>query len=155
MSRQQGSMVYAELARRQGDDIRLMASIETVGYYSSEPSSQNYPPLLNLFYPDRANFISIISNFARGRQCGGLRSISCKFGFSARDRGDLRVCPGSLLERPPVVLAPRLSRRDDHRYGILSISTLSRTQRHTRQAGLSRTSAGYVWFVCRLLRAGT
>ena len=92
-------MVYAELARRQGDDIRLMASIETVGYYSSEPSSQNYPPLLNLFYPDRANFISIISNFARGRQCG---SISCKFGFSARDRGDLRVfrqSPGATTGR--------------------------------------------------------
>ena len=31
MSHQQGSMVYAEAARRRGDDIRLMASIETIG----------------------------------------------------------------------------------------------------------------------------
>ena len=76
MSRQQGSMVYAELARRQGDDIRLMASIETVGYYSSEPSSQNYPPLFNLFYPDRANFISIISNF---RSRAAMRRLAAAF----------------------------------------------------------------------------
>ncbi len=36
---QQGSMVYAEAARRQGDDIRLMASLETIGCYSNEPGS--------------------------------------------------------------------------------------------------------------------
>jgi hypothetical protein len=56
MTRQQGSTVYAEAARRRGDDIRLMASIETIGWYSSEPGSQRYQPLFNLFYPNRANF---------------------------------------------------------------------------------------------------
>jgi Zn-dependent M28 family amino/carboxypeptidase len=61
--RQQGSMVYAEAARRRGDDIRLMASIETIGWYSDEPGSQKYPPLFNLFYPDHADFIGIVSNF--------------------------------------------------------------------------------------------
>jgi Zn-dependent M28 family amino/carboxypeptidase len=39
MTRQQGSMAYAEAARRRGDDIRLMASLETIGWYSSEPGS--------------------------------------------------------------------------------------------------------------------
>ena len=32
-SGQQGSMVYAEAARRRGENIRLMASLETIGWY--------------------------------------------------------------------------------------------------------------------------
>ena len=60
---QQGSMVYAAAARRRRDDIRLMASIETIGWYSSAPGSQSYPPLFNLFYPNRADFIGFVSNF--------------------------------------------------------------------------------------------
>lgn len=63
MSDQQGSVVYAKQARELGDDIRLMASLETVGWYSDQPGSQHYPSLLNLFYPDRANFIGMVSDF--------------------------------------------------------------------------------------------
>jgi Zn-dependent M28 family amino/carboxypeptidase len=63
MSDQQGSMVYAKLARDRGDDIRLMASLETIGCYSNRPGSQQYPPLFNLLYPDCANFIGIVSDF--------------------------------------------------------------------------------------------
>jgi acetylornithine deacetylase/succinyl-diaminopimelate desuccinylase-like protein len=48
-SMQQGSMVYAAAARRRKDDIRLMASLETIGWYSDEPGSQSYPPLFGLF----------------------------------------------------------------------------------------------------------
>ena len=93
-------MVYAELARRQGDDIRLMASIETVGYYSSEPSSQNYPPLLNLFYPDRANFISIISNF-RSRAAMRQHFVQIRI-FRSRPRRPARLSrqsPGATTGR--------------------------------------------------------
>jgi Zn-dependent M28 family amino/carboxypeptidase len=60
---QQGSIVYAKAARQREDDIRLMASIETIGWYSSEPGSQRYPPLFNLIYPNRADFIGFVSNF--------------------------------------------------------------------------------------------
>jgi Zn-dependent M28 family amino/carboxypeptidase len=63
MSNQQGSMVYAKSARHRGDDIRLMASLETIGWYSNRPGSQRYPPLFNLFYPDCANFIGMVSDF--------------------------------------------------------------------------------------------
>jgi Zn-dependent M28 family amino/carboxypeptidase len=75
-TRQQGSMVYAEMARRRGDDIRLMASIETIGWYSDEPGSQRYPPLFNLFYPDHAAFIGIVSNF---RSRAAMRRLAAKF----------------------------------------------------------------------------
>jgi Peptidase family M28 len=76
MTSQQGSMVYAETARKRGDDIRLMTSIETIGWYSSEPGSQSYPPLFNLLYPDRADFIGIVSNF---RSRAVMRRLAAAF----------------------------------------------------------------------------
>ncbi len=57
-----GSMHYAKAARLHGDDIRLMVSLETMGYYRDEPGSQAYPPLFRFFYPDRGNFIAFVSN---------------------------------------------------------------------------------------------
>ena len=75
-TRQQGSIVYTEAARRRGDDISLMASIETIGWYSSEPGSQRYPPLFNLFYPDRADFIGFVSNFRSG---SAMRRLAAAF----------------------------------------------------------------------------
>lgn len=59
----QGSRIYAKNARQRGDNIRLMIALETMGYYSNESNSQSYPPLFHFFYPDRANFISMVSNF--------------------------------------------------------------------------------------------
>jgi len=94
MTRQQGSMVYAEAARRQGDDIRLMASIETIGWYSSEPGSQSYPPLFNLFYPNRADFIGIVSNF---RSWAAMRRRFVQIRISrSRQRLLSRLFPESL-----------------------------------------------------------
>jgi len=73
---QQGSVVYAKAARQRGDDIRLMASIETIGWYNSEPGSQRYPPLFNLIYPNRADFIGFVSNF---RSRPALRRLAAAF----------------------------------------------------------------------------
>lgn len=67
MSRHQGSVVYAKAARARGDDIRLMISLETVGFYSDAAGSQRYPPLFRHFYPDRGNFIGFVSNFRSRR----------------------------------------------------------------------------------------
>jgi Zn-dependent M28 family amino/carboxypeptidase len=58
-----GSRVYARAARARGEDIRAMLSLETIGYYSEAPGSQQYPPLLRWFYPDRGNFIGFVANF--------------------------------------------------------------------------------------------
>ena len=99
--RQQGSMVYAEAARRRSDDIRLMASIETIGWYSDEPGSQSYPPLFNLFYPDHADFIGIV--FVRGRQCSVLRRRFVQIRIShlrPRRRSHLSLeSPGAIIGR--------------------------------------------------------
>jgi Zn-dependent M28 family amino/carboxypeptidase len=59
----QGSAVYAKAARQRGDDIRLMISLEMLGCYFDTPGSQHYPPLFRWFYPDRGNFVALISDF--------------------------------------------------------------------------------------------
>lgn len=67
-----GSVAYAREARARNDDIRLMLSLETMGYYRDEPASQRYPPLFRFFYPDRGAFVAFVSNFASRhvlRQC--------------------------------------------------------------------------------------
>ncbi len=72
----QGSAVYARAARERGDNIRLMVSLETVGSYSDAPGSQTYPPLFRFFYPDRGNFIALVSNFSSRR---ALRKLARAF----------------------------------------------------------------------------
>lgn len=57
-----GSLVYAKQAKRDGDDIIAMLSLETLGYYSDQPGSQKYPAPLNSLYPDTGNFIAFIGD---------------------------------------------------------------------------------------------
>jgi Zn-dependent M28 family amino/carboxypeptidase len=66
-TRRMGSSVYARAARRRGDDIRVMLSLEMLGCYSDAPQSQAYPPLLRWFYPDRGNFLALVSNLRSRR----------------------------------------------------------------------------------------
>jgi len=71
-----GSKVYAEAARRRGDDIRVMLSLEMLGCYSDLPRSQSYPPFFRWFYPDRGNFIAFVSNLGSRR---ALREVVAAF----------------------------------------------------------------------------
>jgi Zn-dependent M28 family amino/carboxypeptidase len=73
---QQGSAVYAKAARERGDDIRLMVSLETIGCYFDEPGSQRYPPLFRYFFPDRGNFLGLVSDFRSG---GAMRRMARTF----------------------------------------------------------------------------
>lgn len=57
-----GSLVYARRSRERGEQIRLMLSLETIGYYSDEPGSQHLLFPLNLIYPSTGNFIAFVSN---------------------------------------------------------------------------------------------
>jgi Zn-dependent M28 family amino/carboxypeptidase len=62
MTPYQGSVVYAKAARERDDDIRLMVSLEMLGCYFDTPGSQHYPPLFRWFYPDRGDFLALISD---------------------------------------------------------------------------------------------
>jgi hypothetical protein len=64
-----GSVVYARRCRANGERIVGMFSVETIGYYTSNRGSQQYPgpALLHRLYPDTGNFIGFVSNFASRR----------------------------------------------------------------------------------------
>ena len=57
-----GSVVYANAARARGDRIAAMIALETMGYYSDEPGSQQYPGSMRLLFPDRGDFIGFVAN---------------------------------------------------------------------------------------------
>ncbi len=59
-----GSLVYAKQCREDGDNIVGMVCLETIGYFNDKPGSQEYPPPLGFFYPDRGNFIAVVGNTA-------------------------------------------------------------------------------------------
>ena len=63
LSNEMGSFVYAGRCKERGDKISAMISLETIGYFSDAPHSQNYPsPGLGLFYPKVGNFIGFVGN---------------------------------------------------------------------------------------------
>jgi hypothetical protein len=78
----QGSDVYARQLRRDGLDVELMISLETLGYYSKHEWSQRYPPLLGRLYPPRGDFVAFVSNlrwFAKVRQFAKAFRASTQF----------------------------------------------------------------------------
>ncbi len=79
-----GSRIYVRTALARGDQIRAMLCLETIGFYSNAPDSQHYPPLFNLFYPDKGNFIGFVSNF---RSRGLLKQAVAAF----RSRSDFPI----------------------------------------------------------------
>ncbi len=67
-SGQMGSTVYARRSSERNENIRLMISLEMLGFYSNKPGSQSYPMLLRYFYPDRADFVAMVSNLASRKE---------------------------------------------------------------------------------------
>lgn len=57
-----GSLVYARRCQKRNDKIVGMLSLETIGYYSDEKGSQNYPPPFSYFYPSTGDFIAFVGN---------------------------------------------------------------------------------------------
>ena len=56
-----GSVNHANRIKRQGIDLKLMISVEMIGYFKDEPGSQRMPlAVLKPFYPDTANFIGVV-----------------------------------------------------------------------------------------------
>jgi len=87
-----GSTHYARSLQQ--EPLRLMLSLEMLGYCVQTPHSQRYPTGLHYFYPDRGNFIGLIGNLKtipdlirlsrRMRQC----DLPCEW-LPAGNRGNL------------------------------------------------------------------
>jgi Zn-dependent M28 family amino/carboxypeptidase len=94
-TRRMGSWIYASAARRRGDDIRLMLSLEMLGCYSDAPASQSYPPLLRWFYPDRGNFVAFVSNLRSRRALdAAVRAFRSRSDFPAQRLASPGFVPG-------------------------------------------------------------
>jgi hypothetical protein len=61
-TREMGSLVFAHGFHRDYLQFSGMMSIETIGYYSDEPNSQQYPSFIKSLYPSTGNFIGIVGN---------------------------------------------------------------------------------------------
>ena len=77
-----GSVHYANACRERGDNVVAMVSVETIGYFTSEPDSQQYPlKPLKLAYGDKGNFVAFVGNFGSR---GLVRSALAAFREEAR-----------------------------------------------------------------------
>ena len=60
-----GSLVHAKsLANDPNIKAIGMFSLEMLGYYDTAPNTQNYPPPLDSFYPDRGDFIAFVGSMS-------------------------------------------------------------------------------------------
>jgi Zn-dependent M28 family amino/carboxypeptidase len=66
-SEDMGSRVYVREAKEKELDIKTVIILEMIGYYSDRPNSQRYPPILGMFYPNKANFIAVVGRFGLAR----------------------------------------------------------------------------------------
>ena len=59
-----GSFRHARALSESNRDVRLMMSLEMIGYFRDEPGSQTFPvKLLGSLYPDAGNFITVVGRF--------------------------------------------------------------------------------------------
>jgi Zn-dependent M28 family amino/carboxypeptidase len=60
MGEEMGSMVHAAEMKRQGQNVKAALVLETMGYYTDKPNSQQLPPGLEGRYPSTGNFIAFV-----------------------------------------------------------------------------------------------
>lgn len=60
-----GSVVYEKQSRKDGERVVAMLSLETMGYYSDEPNSQEVPWVLDKLFdlPTTGNFIAFVADW--------------------------------------------------------------------------------------------
>ncbi|MFS8894421.1 M28 family peptidase [Synechococcus sp. O70.1] len=58
-----GSRAYARFLKQQRQPLRLMLSLEMLGYRDPTPGSQRYPAGLEKLYPNRGDYIGLIGNW--------------------------------------------------------------------------------------------
>lgn len=98
-----GSSHHAAKYKQQQQSIRLMISLEMLGYCNNNPNSQSYPAGLKYFYPNSGNFIALIGN---------LRTVRDMIKLSRKIRKSGQPC--EWLPVPNRGLVVPDTRRSDH-----------------------------------------
>ena len=55
-----GSWQHAKRLMESGERVAGVMALETIGYFSDKPNSQEFPPPFGLIYPHRGNFIAFV-----------------------------------------------------------------------------------------------
>jgi Zn-dependent M28 family amino/carboxypeptidase len=127
---QMGSVQHARSLSAAKRKVRLMLSLEMIGYFSDEPGSQRYPMrVLDHVYPDRGNFIALVGrmgDFAQMREAKALMT-------GATD------LPVHSINAPPLI--PGIDFSDHRSYwaegypALMLTDTAFYRNRHYHQAG--------------------
>ncbi|RKY19751.1 MAG: aminopeptidase [Planctomycetota bacterium] len=88
-----GSRVYARRCKAAGEQVELMLSLESIGFWSDEPESQHYPPLLAASYPSTGDFVAFVSDLEHG---GALQRFLALFRQTESVPSEGAVLPGAL-----------------------------------------------------------
>jgi len=60
-----GSYIHAESLKKSHQKVKLVIALDMIGFFSDAEGSQGYPvSVMDLYYPSRANYISIVSNLS-------------------------------------------------------------------------------------------
>ena len=90
-----GSLVYARRCQERQENVVAMLSLETIGYYSDEPGSQNYPAPLGFFYPSTGNFVAFVGDISsRGLVRKVIRSFRESTQFPSEGAATFGALPG-------------------------------------------------------------
>jgi Zn-dependent M28 family amino/carboxypeptidase len=64
---QMGSAIHARSLKKRGILVRVMFSLEMIGYFTDTPHSQSFPlSILAAFYPSQGNFIAVVGKLDQG-----------------------------------------------------------------------------------------
>lgn len=95
LTEQMGSRRHARRARAREEDIVAMVSLETLGYYSNAPGSQQYPFPFGAFYPRTGNFLAVVGNLpSRGLVVDFLRHFMAAGDFPVEGVATFPWIPG-------------------------------------------------------------
>lgn len=94
-TRDMGSWQYAKRCRQRKENITAMLSLETMGYFSDKPGTQQYPPGIASLYPSTGNFIGFVSNVgSRGLLTKAIKVFREKAQFPSEGAALPSVLPG-------------------------------------------------------------
>jgi hypothetical protein len=75
-----GSYQQAQHSKSKGHKIKLMISLEMLGYFSDEENSQNYPiGGMSWIYPTKGNFIALVGSFEQREAMRDFKTSLIKF----------------------------------------------------------------------------
>ncbi len=70
-----GSAIHADSLRKENVKVKLMISLEMIGYFSDAPNSQRFPAgILSAFYPSTGNYIAVVGRMSEGLAVRRLKS---------------------------------------------------------------------------------